>query len=73
MRVQFVNNAGGGIADWVDMPADSSVQDLLTKYHCDSTPENATIRKNNTLVNDASEKLFDNDSVVVVPRNFKGA
>ena len=46
MKILFVNNDGGGFADYVDIPHGTTVQELFDRQMRQSKPENYLIRVN---------------------------
>ena len=72
MRILFINNTGGGFADYMDVEADISVAKLFRKQLPDAEPSDYLIRVNRQPVS-REYILQDGDRVTFTPVKIEGA
>jgi sulfur carrier protein ThiS len=72
MRVLYVNNDGGGYADYVEIPAGTTVQQFFAERVPHGKPQDYLIRVNRQPVA-ADQTLQDGDRVSFTPTKIEGA
>ena len=72
MKILFVNNDGGGFADFVDIPQGTTVQELFERQMRQSKPENYLIRVNRQSAS-RDQVLVEGDRVTFTPTKIEGA
>lgn len=71
INIQLINNQGGGYADRIQVPAESTLSYVANKY-AEGNPENYNIRVNKE-VQTADYALKDGDRVTITPNKMTGA
>jgi sulfur carrier protein ThiS len=72
MKVLVINNDGGGFADYLEVPAGTSVKSLFEQQINSPNPENYLIRVNRQPV-PADQVLQEGDRVSFTPTKIEGA
>jgi hypothetical protein len=72
MKIMFVNNDGGGFADYIDVPHGTTVQELFEREMGQVKPENYLIRVNRQPVT-REQVLVEMDRVSITPTKIEGA
>lgn len=72
MKVLYINNDGGGFADFVDVEANTTVGGFFHTRLPAAKPENYLIRVNRQIVS-ADQALQENDRVSFTPTKIEGA
>lgn len=72
MRVLFINNDGGGFADYLELPADTTVSQLFQRQVGRGQPADYLIRVNRQPAA-ADQRLADGDRVSITPLKIEGA
>ena len=72
MRILFINNEGGGYADYINVPDGTSINKFFNQHMPDSRPEDFLIRVNRQPV-PRDYVLQDNDRVTITPVKIEGA
>jgi hypothetical protein len=72
MKILFVNNDGGGFADYIDIPHGTTVQELFERELGQAKPDNYLIRVNRQPV-PRSQVLTEGDRVSITPTKIEGA
>jgi hypothetical protein len=72
MKILFVNNDGGGYADYIDIPHGTSVQELFERQMGQAKPGNYLIRVNRQPVT-PDQVLTEGDRVSFTPTKIEGA
>ena len=72
MRILYINNEGGGFADYVDIEASTSVHDFFQKEFQGRSAEDFLIRVNRQPVS-RDYVLQEGDRVTVTPTKIEGA
>ena len=72
MRVLFINNDGGGFADYIEVEAGLTVQALFQRRIPHGKPRDYLIRVNRQPVG-ADQLLGDGDRVSMTPSTIEGA
>jgi sulfur carrier protein ThiS len=72
MRILFVNNDGGGFADYVDVNAGMTVEKFFHEKMLDRRPEDYLIRVNRQPV-PRDYILQENDRITITPTKIEGA
>jgi hypothetical protein len=72
MKVLFINNDGGGFADYIDVPEGTTIQSLFQLKVPGGKPEHHLIRINR-LPAAADQVLREGDRVSVSPTKIEGA
>ena len=72
MRVQFINNDGGGFADHIDIEPDTKVAELFAQRLPGRRPEDYLIRVNR-LPTSSDQVLREGDRVSMTPTKIEGA
>ncbi len=71
-RVLFINNDGGGFADYIDIPEATTVQQLFAQRVPEGRPEDYLIRVNRQPA-PADQVLQEGDRVSFTPVKIEGA
>lgn len=71
-RILYINNTGGGFADHLEVPADTTVQQFFRDRMPDSVAEDYLIRINR-LPAACDQVLQDGDRVTITPLKIEGA
>ena len=71
MRVLYINNSGGGWADYVDVPSLQPVHQFFEEQMPDQIPEDYLIRVNRQPV-PPTYVLQENDRVTITPVKIHG-
>jgi len=72
MRILFINNEGGGFADFIEVEEGTTVGDLFEARLPDRRPEDYLIRINR-LPASADQALQEGDRVSMTPTKIEGA
>ncbi|MCG6157708.1 MoaD/ThiS family protein [Rubinisphaera margarita] len=72
MKVLFINNDGGGFADYVEVPEGMTVMQLFERHTGTSKAHNYLIRVNRQPCS-ADQVLQDGDRVSFTPTKIEGA
>jgi sulfur carrier protein ThiS len=72
MRILFVNNDGGGFADYIEVPHGTTVQELFDREIRQAKPDNYLIRVNRQPV-PREQVLTEGDRVSITPTKIEGA
>ena len=72
MKILFVNNDGGGFADYIEIPHGTTVQELFERQMRQSKPENYLIRVNRQSAS-RDQVLVEGDRVTITPTKIEGA
>ena len=72
MKVLFINNDGGGFADYIDLPHGTTVQELFEKQMRQAKPENYLIRVNGRPTT-RDQVLVEGNRVTMTPTKIEGA
>lgn len=72
MKVLFINNDGGGFADYIDISEETTVQQLFGQRIPDGRPEDYLIRVNRQPAA-ADQMLQEGDRVTFTPVKIEGA
>jgi len=72
MKVLFVNNSGGGFADYVEVAERTSVAQFFEQRMCGCNPEDHLIRVNRQPVA-RDHVLQEGDRVTITPTKIEGA
>jgi hypothetical protein len=72
MKVLFINNDGGGFADYVEVAPGTNVREFFTNHLPGRKAEDYLIRVNRQHV-PGDYKLQDNDRVSMTPTKIEGA
>jgi hypothetical protein len=72
MKVLFVNNDGGGFADYIELPHGTSVQELFDQKMRGAKAENYLIRVNRQPAS-RDQVLVEGDRVSMTPTKIEGA
>ena len=72
MKVLWINNDGGGFADYVDAPAGLTVSELFSRQLPGRKPEDYLIRVNRQPAS-ADQVLQEGDRVSMTPTKIEGA
>jgi sulfur carrier protein ThiS len=71
-KVLFVNNDGGGFADYIEIPDETTVQQLFAQRVPEGRPEDYLIRVNRQPA-PADQILQEGDRVTFTPVKIEGA
>ena len=71
-RILFINNDGGGFADYVDVPENTTVEQFFAERNPNGKPQDYLIRVNRLPVA-ANQVLKDGDRISVTPTKIEGA
>lgn len=72
MRILFINNHGGGFADYIEIGENTSVQSLFERQLPSSQPEDYLIRVN-ARPSARNQILSEGDRVSITPTKIEGA
>jgi hypothetical protein len=72
MRVLFINNDGGGCADYIDVEPGTTAAQLFAQQLPDRRPEDYLLRVNRLPVS-SDQVLQDGDRVSMTPTKIEGA
>jgi hypothetical protein len=72
MRILFINNDGGGFADYINVPEGQTVEQLFRKQLPDANPGDYLIRVNRQ-PSARDQVLKDGDRVSMTPTKVEGA
>ena len=72
MRILYINNDGGGFADYVDVSSNMTVEQFFTEKMPGRKPDDFLIRVNRQPV-PRDHVLQENDRVTVTPTKIDGA
>jgi hypothetical protein len=72
MRVLYINNNGGGFANYVDAEANSTVGEFFAKHMPDQKPEDYLIRVNRQPAA-ADQVLQESDRISITATKIAGA
>ena len=72
MKVLFVNNDGGGFADYVEVPEGTTVTAFFAEHMPDRKPDDCLIRVNRQPVAQ-DYVLRESDRVTITPVKIEGA
>jgi len=72
MRILVINNDGGGFADYIEVPAETTVRSLFQQQIQSGKPENYLIRVNRQPV-PSDQALQEGDRVSFTPVKIEGA
>ena len=72
MKVLFINNSGGGFADFIEVEPNSTVTMLFAERLPTAKPEDYLIRVNRLPVS-ADQVLQEGDRVSMTPTKIQGA
>ena len=72
MRILFINNDGGGFADYVEVPEGTSVEKFFSQQLPERKAEDYLIRVNRQPVS-SDRALQDGDRVTMTPVKIEGA
>jgi sulfur carrier protein ThiS len=72
MKILFINNSGGGFADYMEVAKGTTVEELFKKEMPDSSPEDHLIRVNRQPVA-KDQVLQEGDRVSITPTKIEGA
>jgi hypothetical protein len=72
MKILYINNDGGGFADYIDVAPGTSVQQLFEDRLRDAKPENYLIRVNRQPAA-RDQVLSEGDRVSMTPTKIEGA
>ena len=71
MKVLYVNNNGGGFADYIEIPEGTTVQQLFGQRVTSGRPEDYLIRVNRLPV-PADQVLVEGDRISFTPTKIEG-
>jgi hypothetical protein len=72
MRVLFINNDGGGFADYIEVAPGTTVEQLFQERLPHGKPQDYLIRVNRQPVS-AGQELFEGDRLTICPTKIQGA
>jgi hypothetical protein len=72
MKVLLINNDGGGYADYLDVPANTTVQELFEQHVSSGKAADYLIRVNRLPVA-SGQVLQEGDRVSITPTKIQGA
>ncbi len=72
MQILVINNDGGGFADYIDIPEDTTVKKLFTQQIGSADPSAYLIRVNRQPV-PADQVLQEGDRISFTPTKIEGA
>ncbi len=72
MRLLYINNDGGGFADYIDIAENTTVEQFFTIKMSGQSPEDFTIRVNRQPVS-RDYILRDGDRITITPTKIEGA
>ena len=72
MKVLYVNNHGGGFADYIDLPHGTTVQELFERELPSGKPNDYLIRVNRQPA-PRDQVLTEGDRISITPTKIEGA
>ena len=72
MKVLLINNDGGGFADYIDVPAETTVAQLFEQKMGDAEDHDYLIRVNRQPC-PPDQQLQDGDRISITPTKIEGA
>jgi hypothetical protein len=72
VRIFYINNLGGGYANYLDIPSGTTISQLFTEQLKDARPEDFLIRVNRQLA-PSDQVLQPDDRVSFTPVKIEGA
>ena len=72
MRILYINNDGGGFADYIDVAAGTTVEQLFRQKLAHSKPADYLVRVNRQPAA-AGQELSEGDRVSITPLKIEGA
>lgn len=72
MKILMINNLGGGFADYLDIPAGTTVEQLFCQQVPGEAPEDHLVRVNRQPVA-RDQVLQEGDRVSITPLKLEGA
>ena len=72
MKILFLNNSGGGFADYVDVPENTTIDQFISRQLPEYAPGDLLIRVNRQPVA-ADQMLREGDRVSATPTKITGA
>jgi len=72
MRILYINNDGGGFADYIDIAENTTVEQFFAIKMSGQSPEDFTIRVNRQPVS-RDYILRDGDRITITPTKIEGA
>ncbi|HEY5314471.1 MAG TPA: molybdopterin converting factor [Pirellulales bacterium] len=72
MRILYINNQGGGFADYIDVPEGTTAEKLFLDQVTSGNPRDFLIRVNRQPVS-AGQILHEGDRVSITPTKIEGA
>ncbi|MCA9049967.1 MAG: molybdopterin converting factor [Planctomycetaceae bacterium] len=72
MRIMFINNHGGGFADFIDVEGDTTVAKLFFQKIPGGRPEDFVVRVNREPAS-RDQALREGDRVTITPTKIEGA
>ena len=72
MRCLYINNGGGGFADYVDVTPGTTVAQFFQQHQPDHKPEDFLIRVNRQVAA-ADQVLAEGDRISMTPVKIEGA
>lgn len=72
MRVLFINNDGGGFADYIDVATGTTVEQLFQERIPHGKPQDFLIRVNRQPVS-SGQQLVEGDRLTICPTKIQGA
>ena len=72
MRILYINNMGGGFADFINVEEGTTIQNLFSQKMSTDYPEDYLIRVNRQPV-PKDYVLQENDRVTITPTKVEGA
>jgi len=72
MRIMYINNVGGGFANYLEIEENTSIQKLFTQKMAGENAEDYLIRVNRQPV-PRDYVLQENDRVTITPTKVEGA
>ena len=72
MRILYINNAGGGYADYIDVAEGTTVEKLFANKMPDANASDYLIRVNR-LPCARDQRLNEGDRISIVPTKIEGA
>jgi hypothetical protein len=72
LRILYINNDGSGLADYIDVPHGTTVQELFEREMAQAKPDNYLIRVNRQPAT-RDQVLVEMDRVSFTPTKIEGA
>jgi len=72
MRIMYINNDGGGFADYIEVPTGMTAQSLFAQQITHGKPEDYLIRVNRQPVT-RDQVLQEGDRLTITPTKIEGA